>query len=222
MKTLITIGIAFLAIVINAQTLPCEPNCPTNSQTPPTSVPFLGEPLAIELTSSNLIVKVVNGDIYSDYVLERSDDLVTWTNVTPRFETDTNGNASFSFQATNAVGFFRLRDATLIGYAMPFDMTGSMPCGSFIGVANYRSDLTGNWGYTRDTNLTRHYGVDGGGRTNTIITYAGIAGDHGCGVFAVPVVPSQSDSGGFRFSILFPENVPDEPYALRLKGMLDE
>lgn len=193
-------------------------NCPAETNYPPSTVYTNGElHLLAILTPTNMFVLLKNGSLLEDYVLERSFDAVNWEDITPKFEVNTNGTADAAFPTTSQVALFRARVATYVAYATPGAASGSFACGSYIGYGNYYG-FNGGYGYLKNTNMTRHVIYDGGGRTNTIMTYLGQFGENGCGVYSVAVVES---SGRVRASCMFQDNIPDYPYPLRMKG-LDE
>lgn len=199
---------------------PNDPNCLcTNCPPfePPTSAVYTNGELHLIITSSTILL--TNGNLLDDYVLESSSNLSTWTAVTEKFETDTNGTALFSFSPTNAPLFFRARVATLIVYANAGAANGSYCGGTYIGYANYYG-FDGGYGYSSDTNMTRHVIYDGTGRTNTIVSYLGRFGDSDCDTFAVNI--TEVGSQRYRATLFFPNNLPTNSYPARLKGLKDD
>lgn len=194
-------------------------NCPPLTNYTPSIVYTNGElHLLVSSTPTNIFVLLKNGSLLEDYVIERSFDATNWESITPKFEVDTNGTADVAFQPTAQTALYRAKVATYVAYATPGESSGSFDCGSYIGYANYYG-IEGEWGYLINTNMARCVIYDGVGRTNTIMTYLGRFGEHGCGVYSVTVVES---SGRVRVSCMFQDDLPSGPYPIRMKGLDDQ
>lgn len=202
---------------------PNDPNCvctncspPTNSS--PSNIYTNGElHLIISLSDTTVSVTLTNGNLLDDYVIERSFDIVTWTNMTGKFETDTSLAAYFSFERGLTKEFFRARVATLIEYDNAGSATGTTDCGSYIGYANYYGS-EGEWGYSLETNMTRH--ILYSDRTNAIVSYLSRVGLYDCDISQITVPPAQIPR--YRATVFFPDNLPTNSYPLHLKGLKDD
>jgi hypothetical protein len=93
---------------------------------------------------------------------------------------------------------------------------GTCP-GSYAGYVNYTKTVSQGWGWVPSTNTTIFMASDGGGRTDTIITYLGKRTDNGCNQTSV-VIPNPPVSTAYRFTIYFPNNVPTTNYPIALSG----
>jgi len=93
---------------------------------------------------------------------------------------------------------------------------GTCP-GSYAGYVIYTKTISQGWGWTPATNATVLTASDGGGRTDTFVTYAGKYGDSGCGQTTV-TIPYPAYSPAYRFAIYFPSNVPTTNYPIVLNG----
>lgn len=233
MKTLLTILIALLPFFqLRAECLdPTDPNCqctncPAATNYPgPTHVYTNGEPyLLILATPTNVFVLLTNASLLNDYVIQRSFNLIDWTNITPKFEADSNGMADAAFPANEQQAYFRVIDATYVQYATIYPASGSFYCGTYVGYANYYG-FDGSWGYVFETNMTRHIAYDGSGHTNRLVSYLAISSENGCGTYQVTVLPAYNPAyNKFRFSLFAVpgETVPQSNQPLRLKGIVDD
>ncbi len=104
-------------------------------------------------------------------------------------------------------------------YAVPVTSGGSNGACHFayVGCVNYTKTVAQGWGWKPDTNMTVHTAADGGGRTDTLISYVGKTGDSGCNQTSV-TVPDPPASTAYRFTIFFPNNVPATNYPIILNG----
>lgn len=172
--------------------------------------------LSISITSTNYcLITISNGNTLNDYILERSYNLIDWSNATERFETDDSGVYVVSLEKINGCEFFRLRDDTLIQYGYYVPYMDSVSCGDLMGYCNYDN---GYWGYSKEPNMQRHIAYDGKYNTNNIISYEGDEPNEG-GCDIPYLSPNPNDlSTMFKFSILFTSEIPVEPYPIRLKG----
>jgi Immunoglobulin domain len=91
---------------------------------------------------------------------------------------------------------------------------GTCP-GSYAGYVIYSKTISQGWGWTPVSGATPLTASDGGGRTDTFVTYAGMYGDSGCGQTTV-TIPYPPPSPAYRFAIYFPNNVPTTNYPLVL------
>ena len=90
--------------------------------------------------------------------------------------------------------------------------------GSYAGYINYTKTIAQGWGWAPATNTTTVFTAsDGGGRTDTIITYLGKYGDSGCDRTTI-TLPETPPSPTYRFTIFFPNNVPTTNYPIILSG----
>lgn len=92
---------------------------------------------------------------------------------------------------------------------------GTCP-GTYAGYVIYTKSLPA-WGWVPLTNTTTFTASDGGGRTDTKITYAGKNGDAACNQTTV-TIPNPPPSAKYRFAIYFPNNVPTTNYPIILTG----
>jgi hypothetical protein len=93
---------------------------------------------------------------------------------------------------------------------------GTCP-GSYAGYVIYTKTISQGWGWTPITGATVLTASDGGGRTDTKVTYMGEYGDSGCNQTTV-TIPYPSPSPVYRFAIYFPSNVPTTNYPIVLTG----
>ena len=93
---------------------------------------------------------------------------------------------------------------------------GTCP-GKYAGYINYTKTISQGWGWVPSTNTTTFTASDGGGRTDTTITYMGISYDSGCNQTSV-TIPNPPYSPSYRFTIYFPKNVPTTNYPIVLTG----
>lgn len=232
MKTLLSLPILILSLFhIHAECLdPTDPNClctncpaPTNYFASPAYTN--GEPhLLVTATPTNVFILLTNASLLNDYIIQRSFDLVTWTNITPKFESDSNGVADAAFPTTEPQAYFRVIDATYWEYANIGASSGSFYCGSYVGYGNYYG-FNGSWGYVFETNMTRHFIYDGQHKTNRLVSYLAISSENGCDTYKVEVLPSHNTNyNKFRFSLfaVAGETVPKTNQILRMKGIKDD
>ncbi len=93
---------------------------------------------------------------------------------------------------------------------------GTCP-GSFVGYVIYSKTISQGWGWTPISGATTLTASDGGGRTDTFITYMGKYGDTGCGQTTV-TIPYPPPSPAYRFTVFFPSSVPTTNYPIILTG----
>ncbi len=222
------IGIAALALAVTTAfgqcTDPNDPNCvctnncgdPTNSPAdpyPPGSLQLLVQP-----GSSSISITVTNGDLWSDYLFQTSTDCISWSGIGDVFEVGSDTSYISMFTNSDTARFFRLLDVTTLVSSTAGASSVGMPCGggSAVGYANYIETAEDGWGFVPYSYMTRHYAIDTR-RTNTVIEYGGRNGDSGCSstnyLFVNPI-----GSATYRFTILFPSNLPTNSYTIRLKG----
>jgi hypothetical protein len=93
---------------------------------------------------------------------------------------------------------------------------GTCP-GRYAGYINYTKTVSQGWGWVPSTNTTTFTASDGGGRTDTTVTYMGRSFDGGCNQTSV-TIPNPPYSPSYRFTIYFPNNVPTTNYPIVLSG----
>jgi hypothetical protein len=93
---------------------------------------------------------------------------------------------------------------------------GTCP-GKYAGYVIYTKTIAQGWGWAPTTGATIFTAADGGGRTDTTITYVGISYDSGCNQTSV-TIPNPPISTVYRFAIYFPNNVPTTNYPIVLTG----
>jgi hypothetical protein len=92
------------------------------------------------------------------------------------------------------------------------------PCpGNYAGYVNYTKTISQGWGWAPAANTTTFTASDGGGRTDTKISYLGDYGDSGCNQTTV-TIPNPPPSPVYRFTIFFPKKVPTTNYPIVLTG----
>lgn len=91
---------------------------------------------------------------------------------------------------------------------------GTCP-GNYAGYVNYTKTISQGWGWAPSG--TVHTASDGGGRTDTKISYFGKYGDTGCNQTTV-TIPNPPPSPSYRFTIFFPNHVPTTNYPIVLTG----
>lgn len=208
---------------------PTDPNCISTNPPPDwstnayTSAVYTnGElHLIIARSGNDVTMLLTNGSLLEDYVIDRSVDLVSWEQITAKFETATNGSVFINYTDNGEKAFYRARVATYVEYCNIGSASGSFSCGSYIGYGNFYG-LNGEWGYVFEPGMTRHIIYDGSGKTNRIISYLGRNGDHGCGTYQCTVV--EVGSGKYRFSLfaVSGESVPQSNQPARFKGMTED
>jgi len=105
----------------------------------------------------------------------------------------------------------------IVVFGLPISGGGTQnPCpGNYAGYINYTKTISQGWGWAPTG--TVHTAADGGGRTDTKISYLGEYGDSGCGQTTV-TIPYPPPSPAYRFTIFFPKTVPTTNYPIVLTG----
>lgn len=230
MKKLI-IGVAVFAIATLASLADCmdptDPNCistnpPPNWTNYTSAVYTNGElHLIISRTGTAVSMLLTNGSLFHDYVIDRSTDLVNWSQITAKFETTTNGSVFINYTDNGEVAFYRARVATYFEYCNIGTTSGSFDCGPYIGYGNFYG-FNGAWGYGFNTNMTRHAIVDGNGQTNRILSYLASSGEHGCDIYQCVVQPSLTMRYRFSLFAVSGETVPQSGQILWMKGIEED
>jgi len=168
-------------------------------------------------TNSNLVlqnVDVNNAGSYSCNVSQSGGDPVPTRAASVLVETAANANTAGSVTANGIIGGGPI---TVAGLPKASNGTiGTCP-GSYAGYVIYTKTLSQGWGWTPVSGATVLTVSDGGGRTDTKVTYSGKYGDSGCGQTSV-TIPYPPPSPAYRFAIYFPNNVPTTNYNIVLNG----
>lgn len=228
----LTIGIAALMLAIVSSMADCmdptDPNCistnpPPNWTNSYTSAVYTNGELHLIVSKSGNDVSMLltNGSLLEDYVIDRSTDLLNWSQITAKFETGTNGSVFVNYTDTDEQAYYRARVATYVEYANIGGTSGSFDCGSYVGYGNFYG-FQGAWGYGFNSNVTRHVIYDGSGNTNRLVSYLASSGQHGCGTYQCTVQPSLTMRYRFSLFAVTGETVPQSNQPLRMKGIEED
>ena len=159
-------------------------------------------------------IGVNNAGAYSCNVSQSGGDPVPTRTASVLVETAANATAAGSVTANGIIGGGPI---VVAGLPRPGPGTQGACPGSYVGYVNYTKTISQGWGWTPVSGTTVLTASDGGGRTDTIVTYLGKYGDTGCGQTTV-TIPYPAYSPAYRFTIFFPSNVPTTNYPIVLNG----
>jgi hypothetical protein len=177
-------------------------------------------------------VQAVNGDSYQWQ--SNGVDIEGQTNSTLTLENvRVNDAGSYSCNVSQSGGDAVPTRAASLNVVAPLDMGGGQivvfggpkasngtqgTCpGHYVGYVIYSKTIAQGWGWAPLTNTTVFTAADGGGRSDTKVTYMGVYGDTGCNQTTV-TIPNPPPSPVYRFTIYFPTNVPTTNYPIILTG----
>ena len=177
-----------------------------------------------------LSVQAVNADSYQ--WLSNGVAIEGQTNSTLTLENvGVNNAGSYSCNVSQSGGDAVPTRAASLNVMTPLDFVGQPVCvfggpiagggtqgscpGNYAGYVNYTKTISQGWGWVPTS--TVHMASNGGGRTDTKISYLGIYGDTGCNQTTV-TIPNPPPSPKYRFTIFFQNNVPTTNYPIVLTG----
>jgi hypothetical protein len=168
-------------------------------------------------TNSTLVLQNVgvnNAGLYSCNVSQGGGDPVPTRAASVLVETAANATAAGGVTANGILGGGPITVSG--GPKASNGVQGTCP-GSYAGYVIYTKTISQGWGWTPISGATTLTATDGGGRTDTKVTYMGEYGDSGCAQTTV-TIPYPPYSPIYRFAIYFPNNVPTTNYPITLNG----